>query len=180
MPASSSATSSAFQAQHFGRLTYLSEFWHLGSFIFSFVVTAPRINPVAFPSPQAAPAPYSQLASPAPARRRSGASKQNVRLAASCDRASPHHDRERAPGLGSPMMRKLITTTALPALVDNDQRHLPRLLTMQEHKTARIAKEQQSSASIALLGHYDSRPASGGSRFTTIHADLVSLTWLSG
>jgi hypothetical protein len=61
-----------------------------------------------------------------------------------------------------------------------DQRHLPRLLKMHEHKTARMAQEQQSWASIALLGHYDSRRASGGCRFTTNHADLVSLTWLSG
>src|SRR5260370_5332425 len=56
-----------------------------------------RINPVAFPSTAATPAPCSQLASPAPASLRSGASKQNVRLAASCDRASPHHDRKRGP-----------------------------------------------------------------------------------
>jgi hypothetical protein len=41
-----------------------------------------RINPVAFPSTEVAPAPCGQLASPAPASRRSGASKQNVRLAA--------------------------------------------------------------------------------------------------
>src|SRR5882757_1707764 len=34
----------------------------------------------------------------------------------------------------------------------HDQRHLPRLLKMQEHKTARMAQAQQSSPSIALLG----------------------------
>jgi hypothetical protein len=79
----------------------------------------PCMRPVAFPSTEATPAPYSQLASPAPASRRSGASKQNVRLAASCDRASPHHDRERGPQLGRPIMRKLITTIALLALVDS-------------------------------------------------------------
>src|SRR5258708_19218535 len=55
-----------------------------------------RINPVAFPSPAATRAPCSQLASPAPPTRRSGPSKQNDRLAPSFDRASPHHDRERA------------------------------------------------------------------------------------
>jgi hypothetical protein len=80
-----------------------------------------RINPVAFPGTEATPAPYSQPASPAPASRRSRASKQNVRLAASCDRASPHHDRERGTQLGRPNMhmRKLITTIALLALVDS-------------------------------------------------------------
>jgi hypothetical protein len=51
---------------------------------------------------------------------------------------------------------------------------------MHEHKTAGMAQEQQFSASIALLDHYDSRPASGGCQLTTIHADLASLTWLSG
>jgi hypothetical protein len=78
-----------------------------------------RINPVVFPGTEATPAPYSQLASPAPATRRSRASKQNVRPAASCDRASPHHDRERGTQLGRPNMRKLITTIALLALVDS-------------------------------------------------------------
>src|ERR1700724_515559 len=52
----------------------------------------------------------------APAR--AGASKQNVRLAAPCDRAFPHHDHERGTQLGRPIMRKLITTIALLALVD--------------------------------------------------------------
>jgi hypothetical protein len=64
----------------------------LRKFHFSLRSDRVRINPVAFPSTAATPAPCSQLASPAPASRRSGASKQNVRLAASCDRASPHHD----------------------------------------------------------------------------------------
>jgi hypothetical protein len=46
-----------------------------------------------------------------------GASEQNVRLAAPCDRASRYHDRE-GPQLWKPNMRKLITTIALLALVD--------------------------------------------------------------
>src|ERR1700737_478049 len=47
-----------------------------------------------------------------------GASEPQVRLAASCDRAFPHHDHERGTQLGRPIMRKLITTIALLALVD--------------------------------------------------------------
>src|SRR5258707_1581995 len=52
------------------------------------------------------------------AKRRAGASEQNVRRAASCDRVSRYHDREREAQLGRPIMRKLITTIALLALFD--------------------------------------------------------------
>src|SRR5258708_32411657 len=47
------------------------------------------------------------------AKRRAGASEQNVRRAAPCDRVSRSHDRERGAQLGRPIMRKLITTIAL-------------------------------------------------------------------
>jgi hypothetical protein len=45
-----------------------------------------------------------------------GASEQNVRLAAPCDRASRYHDRK-GPQLGRPVMRKLMATTAFLILV---------------------------------------------------------------
>jgi hypothetical protein len=84
----------------------------LRKFHFSFVVTA-------LGSIRSHSTPYRQPASLAPASRPSGASEQNVRLAASCDRASPHQDRERGPQFGRLIMRKLITTIALLALVDS-------------------------------------------------------------
>src|SRR5258707_14012271 len=46
------------------------------------------------------------------------ASHPNVRLAAPCDRASPLPMTARGPQLGRPIMRKLLTTIALLALVD--------------------------------------------------------------
>jgi hypothetical protein len=77
-------------------------------------------------------------------------------------------------------MRMLITTIALLALVDSSAAIAQTAGSRNPAGPPLMAQEQQSWASIALLGHYDSRPASGGRRFTTIQADLVSLTWLSG
>jgi hypothetical protein len=71
--------------------------WALRKFHFSLRSDRARINPIRIPSSEATPASCRQLASPAAATRRSGVPEQNVRLAASCDRAPPHHDRERGP-----------------------------------------------------------------------------------
>jgi hypothetical protein len=62
-----------------------------------------RINAVAFSKHRSNPVALQSTGITGTSSRYGGASKQNVKLAASCDRASPHHDRKRGPNPGHPL-----------------------------------------------------------------------------